>query len=242
MKTPRPIIATTLLFLSMIAATTLSPSAVDDPYLRHAAPLAAEPAGNPTSTTIVLDMSNIADSPALMQWAGDAGKVCAEWYPIICRFLATDEWTRPKDIVLAFRRGLNVPALTGGTRMEFDAQWITDHPDDFGMVIHELTHVIQAYPAAGDKPGWLVEGIADYIRLYKYEPEVPRPHIDRATAKWTDGYRTTAAFLAWTCARYDRRLVHMLDKALRNGAYSEALWTQVTGKKLEELWAEFVQQ
>jgi hypothetical protein len=148
----------------MIAATTvtvtLAPPPTADPYLRHAAPLAAEPAGNPASTTIVLDMSNIADSPALMQWAGDAGKVCAEWYPIICRFLATDEWTRPKDIVLAFRRGLNVPALTGGTRMEFDAQWITDHPDDFGMVIHELTHVIQAYPAAGDKPGWLVEGIA----------------------------------------------------------------------------------
>ena len=44
--------------------------------------------------------------------------------------------------------------------MEFDAQWISDHPDDFGMVIHELIHVIQAYPAAGDKPGWLVEGIA----------------------------------------------------------------------------------
>ena len=51
-----------------------------------------------------------------------------------------------------------------------------------------------------------------------------------------------AAFLAWTCARYDRRLVRVLDKALRNGSYSEALWTQVTGKKLEELWAEFVQQ
>ena len=52
----------------------------------------------------------------------------------------------------------------------------------------------------------------------------------------------TAAFLAWTSARYDRRLVRVLDKALRNGSYSEALWTQVTGKKLEELWAEFVQQ
>ena len=32
--------------------------------------------------------------------------------------------------------------------------------EHFGVVIHELTHVIQAYPAAGDKPGWLVEGIA----------------------------------------------------------------------------------
>ncbi|NDG63970.1 MAG: hypothetical protein EBY29_10990 [Planctomycetes bacterium] len=235
---PRTIFAIALLCLSMIAAASLSPHTADDPFVRFAAPLAAEPAG--TSTNIVLDVSGIGDSPALMQWAGDAGKVCAEWYPIVCRFLATEDWARPKELVLVFRRGLNAPAVTRENRMEFDAQWITDHPDDFGIVIHELTHVIQAYPAATTTPGWLVEGIADYIRLWKYEPEVPRPHIERATAKWTDGYRTTATFLAWACARYDRRLVRVLDKALRNGSYSDAIWTQVTGKGLEELWAEFV--
>ena len=44
MPTPRSLIASALLCLSMIAATTLSPSAVDDPFLRFADPLAAEPA------------------------------------------------------------------------------------------------------------------------------------------------------------------------------------------------------
>ena len=34
------------------------------------------------------------------------------------------------------------PALTSGNRMQFSAQWIAEHPDDFVMVIHELTHVI----------------------------------------------------------------------------------------------------
>ena len=34
------------------------------------------------------------------------------------------------------------PALTSGNRTEFSAQWIAEHPDDFGMVIHGLTHVI----------------------------------------------------------------------------------------------------
>ena len=233
-------IAASLLGLTMAAAISLGMRAADDPFARFMAPLAAEPAGS--STIIVLDMSGIADSPALMQWASDAGKVCAEWYPLVCRFLATDEWTRPKEIVLVFRRGLGVPALTAGNRMEFDSQWITDHPDDFGVVIHELTHVIQAYPASDNKPGWLVEGIADYIRLWKYEPEVPRPQIDRANSKWTEGYRTTAAFLAWGCARYDRRLVRVLDKALRSGTYSDEIWKQVTGKGLEELWAQFVRE
>ena len=34
------------------------------------------------------------------------------------------------------------PALTSGNRMQFSAQWIAEHPDDFVMVIHEVTHVI----------------------------------------------------------------------------------------------------
>jgi len=33
----------------------------------------------------------------------------------------------------------------------------------FGMVIHELRHVVQSYHR-GNTPGWLTEGIADHIR------------------------------------------------------------------------------
>jgi len=44
-------------------------------------------------------------------------------------------------------------------------------------------------------PGWLVEGIADYIRWFKSEPESQRPRPNPAKAKYTDSYRTTAAFL-----------------------------------------------
>ena len=32
------------------------------------------------------------------------------------------------------------------------------------------------------------------------------------------------------------------DKALRSGTYSEEIWKQVTGKNLEELWAQFVRE
>ena len=44
-----------------------------------------------------------------------------------------------------FRSALHdagAPALTSGNRMQFSAQWIAEHPDDFVMVIHEVTHVI----------------------------------------------------------------------------------------------------
>jgi len=39
------------------------------------------------------------------------------------------------------------------------------------MIVHELVHVVQAYPENRANMGWLAEGIADYIRFWKYEPQ-----------------------------------------------------------------------
>ena len=190
--------------------------------------------------TIVLDVSEVADSPQIVKWAEDSKTLCEEWFPILCRFLATDDWTRPKEIKLVFKKELQAPGVTSGNTIQVSVKWIEQHPYYFGMVIHELTHVIQAYPNSRNKPGWLVEGIADYIRLWKYEPEAPRPHIDPAKASYRDSYRTTAAFLAWANWKYDKRLVRKLDKALREGAYTDAIWLDVTGKSIDALWDEFV--
>jgi hypothetical protein len=112
-------------------------------------------------------------------------------------------------------------------------------PDDLGMMVHELTHLVQAYPPGPNKPGWLVEGIADYIRWWRYEPETPRTRIDPLKASYRDSYRVTAAFLAWLTARYDRRIVPILDRSLRQGKYSDGIFREVTGKDLETLWSEF---
>ncbi|WP_146431819.1 basic secretory protein-like protein [Blastopirellula retiformator] len=43
----------------------------------------------------------------------------------------------------------------------------------------------------------MVEGIADYIRYWKYEAERPRYPLNRGRTKYTDGYNNTAAFLAF---------------------------------------------
>jgi hypothetical protein len=43
-------------------------------------------------------------------------------------------------------------------------------PDEFAMLIHELTHVIQQYPHSPIKRGWVTEGIADYVRFFHYQP------------------------------------------------------------------------
>jgi hypothetical protein len=107
-------------------------------------------------------------------------------------------------------------------------------------VIHELVHIVQQYPNSRFKQGWLVEGIADYIRWWRYEPESPRPRIDPEKSKYTDAYRTTAYFLAWASRKYDMRLVPALDRALRAGEDPMPKFAQYTGKDADALWKEFI--
>lgn len=70
------------------------------------------------------------------------------------------------------------------------------------MLSHELCHVIQSYP--NYKAGWLVEGIADYVRFFQFEPETKIAPPDPKKSKYTDSYRTTAAFLDYVHARSAR--------------------------------------
>ena len=86
----------------------------------------------------------------------------------------------------------------------------------------------------GPRPGWLVEGISDYVRFFKWEPE-KLGRIDPATARYDRGYRVTAAFLAYLVERYDREIVRRLNRALRAGEYDDDLFRQITGKTVHEL-------
>lgn len=192
--------------------------------------------------TFVLDLSEVADNEAAKAWGAEAKVLCEEWFPVICRFLATEKWTPPETVRLVLKKDLDAPGVTSGDTIQFSVKWITDHPADFGMVIHELTHVVQAYPPVRRNQGWLVEGIADYIRYWKYEPEIPRPRIDPARSSYRDGYGTTGAFLAWLVRKYDRRIVMRLDAALRAREYKPELFREVTGKELDDLWKEFTEQ
>ena len=83
-------------------------------------------------------------------------------------------------------------------------------------MVHELVHVVQQIHNR-HSPGWLIEGSADYIRWFQYEPESKRPRPDPRRAKLTDGYRTTAAFLNYLCGKYDKNIVTKLNAAMREG-------------------------
>ena len=226
-----------LLPAAAVRAQAPPPTKVNDPasLTRHLYPLAP---AMPAAPEVAFDVSDFPEGKA---WAERAQKVVAEWYPIVWRMLGTEGRTPHKKVNLVFKRTLSAPAYASGDTITVSGEWITRTPNDFGMMVHELTHLVQAYGGSrGERPGWLVEGIADYVRWWRYEPEVTRTRIDPAKAKYTDAYRTTAGFLAYLTAKYDRGLVPRLDAALRNGTYKVDLFKDATGKDVDALWAEFI--
>jgi hypothetical protein len=221
---------TAFLPLALLAAAAFG----QDPLDKYIYPL-SKPLPTPK---FVVDTKDV---PALAPWAARAKEVAELWYPTLTALLATDTNYKPyKEIKLTFRNGIEPPAYASGNEIVFKGEWIAAHPDDMGIVIHELTHIVQSYPGSDLTPGWLVEGIADWTRWWRYEPESPRSRVDPAKSKYTDAYRTTANFLAWVSAKYHRGIVMALDRAMRKKEDPLPEFTRLTGKDVDALWAEFI--
>lgn len=178
------------------------------------------------------------DAPDLKEWGNKAGTLCVEWFPKIAALLPSEGFTAPKEVTLYFDPKMKGVAHAISGKITISAGFVRLHPDDLGMVVHELTHVVQSYPPGG--PGWLVEGIADYIRIVHFEPQAPRPKLDPAKASYKDAYKTAAMFLEWIEQHHTEGVVVKLNAALRAGKYHDELWTSLTGRTVDELWALFV--
>ncbi|HEX6960994.1 MAG TPA: basic secretory protein-like protein [Lacipirellula sp.] len=186
------------------------------------------------------------DAPELKPWVDEKLKpICATWYPKIVEMLPSDDYQAPRRFAIVFEKDMRGVAYTSGRRVVCAAPWFKDNLEGeaAGAVVHELVHVVQQYGRArtGNRsPGWMVEGLADYIRWFLYEPEElrPRPNPDRA--HYTDSYRTTGAFLDFVVNEYDENCIRKFNAAMRDGAYSDELWRQYTGQSADELWTEFV--
>jgi basic secretory peptidase family protein len=132
-------------------------------------------------------------------------------------------------------------AATDSARTVFNPQWFVKHPADTDVVTHEVMHIVQDY-RQNEAPGWLVEGIADYVR-YRYG-------LANAAAGWqlpgykpTQGYessyRVTARFFAWLEIHGHEGIVKRLDSQLRAGTYTSGSWTVLAGKDVDALWADY---
>lgn len=178
------------------------------------------------------------ETPDLTAWGQRAGELCVEWYPKLATLLASEGFEPPKQVQIIFHADKEGVADTVNDRINIAANYVRRATNDFGMVIHELAHVVQSYRGRRN-PGWLVEGVADYIRLTHYEPQARRPRINPDRASYRDAYKTTAIFLEWAERKYDPTLVSKLNRAMREGNFKLALFQTYTGHSVDALWQEF---
>ncbi len=119
--------------------------------------------------------------------------------------------------------------------------WLKKKPNDLDVITHEAMHIVQAYPS-NSGPGWLTEGIADFVRFkYGVDNEGAAWFLPEYSAEqsYTNSYRITARFLAWVTYNYDNDFVVTLDKNMREATYSDDIWKKNTGKSLDQLWKEY---
>ena len=186
------------------------------------------------SFTITLDYRS---APEMEGWMKAMQALCNEWYPKLIDELDSPGFKPYKRVSIAVKSDPNGVAGTGGSHIGLSKEYFSKNGTDAGAVIHELVHVVQAYPKYVP---WITEGIADYIRLYKFEPNAPRPKANPDRINLKRGYKGTAAFLAWVVDEVNPETVKKLNAALREGTYEDSLFKEITGKTLDELVAEYV--
>lgn len=202
------------------------------------APAAEAAATSPTlAIKITLDTSEVPElAPMMEKMKAD----CEKWYPIIVKKLeAETPQLRREATFKILKEGRGVADTSRGGRVRFYSGYYRTHQDDLGSAVHEMVHVIQGYRGRNN-PGWLVEGLADAVRWWWYEPAAKRRPINFTEHKYTDSYQVTGAFLAWIEKTKAPKILVVLNTAMREGTYTPEIFAKQTGKDLDALWTEFV--
>lgn len=144
-----------------------------------------------------------------------------------------------KQVIIIIDTAYKGVAATDNGIVRVNPEWMRQHPEDIDVVTHEVMHIVQSYPEDAG-PGWVTEGIADYVR-YRFG-------VNNAAAGWSlpaynekqrydNAYRITARFFVWIEQHHTKGVVVKLDKAMRTKTYTDYFWKKTTGKTIDELWA-----
>jgi len=226
-----------------------------------ASPLVAEDATNGVTTVRTKDDAceitiDVSGAMELKDWSDKKlTPVLVEWYPKVVAMLPSEGFTPPKKFSVTIKPGRGV-AATGGTRITANSDWLKRELEGeaIGALVHEVVHVVQQYgggrrnnPDAVRAPGWLVEGIPDYIRWFLYEPQSHGADLVWLRGRRSDdlkhdgGYRVSANFLDYVVRTYDKnkQLIEKLNAACRQAKSTDGIWAEVTGKELAHLSEEW---
>ena len=194
-----------------------------------------------TKVTIALDGEVVFKQEDIYEWGGKAAQLVIEWFPILDKIFETEGFTPVNDLTLRFRRMEGV-ANASGTTIRISDNWVLRQSrQDFGMVAHEMLHVIQRYGGRGGTsiPTWAMEGLTDFSRHAYYEPDVLMRPTNPDQNKYTDSYQVTGGFFMWIEHAYDKEFTKKLNQHARSRTWSDDVFEKYTGKGPEELWKEY---
>jgi hypothetical protein len=158
------------------------------------------------------------------------------YYPKIVEMLDAPTNDLAHELTVRFRDDMKpgVPGYVSGREMTISIPHMIRDPADIrGLFIHEITHFAQAY-SHGERPGWLVEGIAEAVR-YRLSPpdDAWRRAVDGiepAKLDYHKPYRDPARFLLWIEAQNQPGFIAKLSRTIKDGKYGDKTWTELTGK------------
>ncbi len=203
-----------------------------------------------------IDTTKAAD---LHEWCDrELRPVVQSWYPKIVEMLPSEGFIAPSRVGMRFlddsqMRG--TPAYANGSVITLNTQWFRRElkREARGAVVHEMVHVVQSYSRnrrnpRPPTPGWIVEGIPDYIRWFLYEPESKGAEITQrglATANYDASYRVTGNFFDYLTQSHDKEIIAKLNAVARNGRYDADFWNETLSKSALELdteWKNYCRQ
>ena len=181
-------------------------------------------------------------APDAQKWAERAKRRVEYWYPRVVEMLDGEEGLAniPDDfkIRLVFKP-MDGVAYAAGREITVSSRYIKARPDDFGLVIHETTHVAQAYPRVREV--WAMEGMTDWIRYFVTEPRSRNSwRVNPERSKYTDSYGVTATFFEWLVENKDPEFIKKIHKVFRSRQSVEKFVVEEYGKTCQELWDEFI--
>ncbi|MEG4813420.1 basic secretory protein-like protein [Microcoleus sp. K5-D4] len=170
----------------------------------------------------------------LVTFAKNLPELCKKKYPEIKGLLVQDAYQAPNNIQIVFENGEGF-AHTVGNKITLFIPYFQEHSDDYGAVVHEMAHVAQNYQKS--VPGWLVEGIADYIRFRMGYSDSSKLSCRNNLHYSSSVYSCAPAFVNYI-EKTNNGVIAKLNAALKQEGYKDELFSKYTGKTVEQLWQE----
>jgi transcriptional regulator with XRE-family HTH domain len=202
---------------------------------------------SPTSTSLIanyrpplygLTIQNA--DPSMLKTAQNLNQVFNAVYPQLVNRFALDPTTAPKTVTLTFASNLSSVASINGATIILSANWMQQHPNDFGLLTHELTVLLEHYPSG--VPGWFADGMADYARdVYgpANDDDWSLPNGVQPQNSYLQGGGIAARFLLWLEQHTTLSIVDQLNHALQAGQTFSTVFHHVTHHSVDQLWERY---